>query len=642
MFDFVRKHNRIMQVVLFLLVVPSFLLFGIEGYSRFSEKGATVAEVDGHDITAAEWDLAHKQEVDRVRSANPRVDVKLLDTPQAKYESLERLVRERVLAAAAEGLGLATGDQRLRRALEQDPTIASLRTPDGKLDMARYKQFASQQGLTPEGLEAKIRTDLSMRQVGNGVVGSAMSAPSVADLNLNVFLERREVQLARFTPAEYGAKLEPTETELEAYYKEHVAKFQSVEHASVQYAVLDLETVKKSIVLNEADLKTYFDNNKERLSGKEERRASHILIQAAQSAPKEQRAKAKARAEDLLAAVKKAPESFAELAKKNSQDEGSAANGGELPVFSRGGMVKPFDDAAFALKKGELSGVVESEFGFHIIKMLEIMTPKQRSFEELRPEMEADLKKQQAQVKFAESAEAFTNMVYEQSDSFKPVADKFKLEARSAEGVTRQPAPGVPPALANAKLLGALFSADSIEKKRNTEAVEIGPNQLASARIVQYNAARTLPLAEVKAQVKAQLQAERGADLARREGQAKLKAWLADMSGAAFDKASLVVSRDRSQSLPSALVEAALRGDAQKLPALVGVDLGAQGYAIVKVNKLLTRDDVTPDVQQGQRSQYGQIWSSAEMQAYYESLKTRLKVKIKATKPAKGTEIAAG
>lgn len=641
MFDFVRKHNRIMQFMLFLLVVPSFLLFGIEGYTRLSDKGATVAEVAGRDITAAEWDYAHKQEVDRIRGSNPRVDIKQLDTPQAKYATLERMVRERVLEAASTDLGLATGDQRLRRALELDPTIASMRSADGKLDRARFEQFAGQQGLSGDSLLAKIRADMSVRQVSNGVAATGLATPSVADLNLNLFLERREVQLARFSAVEYGTKFEPTDAELEAYYKEHQSKFQSAEQASVQYVVLDLETVKKSIVLNEADLKTYYEQNLERLNGKEERRASHILIQAAKTAPAEERQKAKARAEELLAAVKKAPESFADLAKKNSQDPGSATNGGELPVFSRGGMVKPFEDAAFALKKGELSGVVESDYGYHIIKLLDVKAPKQRSFDEVRPEIEADLKKQQAQRKFAEVAEVFNNTVYEQSDSFKPVADKLKLEVHSAEGVTRQGMPGSVPVLSNPKLLAALFSADSIEKKRNTEAVEIAPNQLASARLVQYAPARTLPLAEVKAQVKGRLQLARGADLARQDGQAKLKAWQADASGATFDKA-VVVSRDKPQNLPATALDAAMRVDSDKLPGLTGVDLGTQGYAIIKVNKIQARDDVTTEVQQGQRNQYGQIWSSAEMAAYYEVLKARFKVKIKSPKPAKEGDAAAG
>ncbi len=631
MFDFVRKHTRIMQFLLFLLIVPSFLLFGIEGYSRFRDKGETVAEVDGQDITQVEWDNAHKQEVERVRASQPNVDLKRLDSANARYITLERLVRERVLAAAAQKSGLLTSDQRLRRALQEDPAIASLRLPDGTLDKERYRQLVAQQGLSPEGFEAKIRADISSRQVTNGIMGTGFAPKSLADLSVNAFLERREVQVALFNAAEFASKVEPTDTEMDAYYQSNLALFQSTEQASIEYVTLDLDAVKKSLVLSEADLKTYYEQNQERLSGKEERRASHILIESPKSAAPEARQKAKARAQELLLAVQKAPDSFAELAKKNSQDPGSAANGGDLDFFTRGTMLKPFEDAAFALNKGEISGVVESDFGYHIIRLTDIKTPKKRSFEEVRPEIEVDLKKQQAQHKYAESAEAFTNTVYEQSDSLKPVVERLKLELHTAQGLTRKPAAGITGVLANPKFLAAIFSGDALEKKHNTEAIEIAPNQLVSGRIVQYTPARTLPLAEVKTQVRERLQAARGAELAKKEGAARLAAWKASPEGAQLP-AVVTISRDQPQSQPVALVEAALRADTTTLPAFVGVDLGLRGYAVVKVNKTLARTGVTDESAKQDQAQYNQAWSVAEISAYYELLKQRFKVKFNAPK----------
>ncbi len=639
MFDFVRKHTRIMQFLLFLLIVPSFLLFGIEGYSRFRDKGETVAEVNGQDISQVEWDNAHKQEVERIRASSPNVDPKLLDSPRARYATLERLVHDRVLAAAADKAGLVTSDQRLRRALLEDPTIAALRQPDGALDKDRYRQLVSQQGLSPEGFEARIRSDISSHQVTAGVTGTGFAPAALADLAVNAFLEHREVQVARFNAADFAAKASITDADMDAFYQANQAMFQTPEQASIEYVVLDLDAVKKSLVLNEADLKTYYEQNQERLSGKEERRASHILIESPKSAAPEARLKAKARAQELLAAVQKAPESFAELAKKNSQDVGSAANGGDLDFFTRGTMLKPFEDAAFALKKGEISAVVETDYGYHIIKLTDVKTPKQRSFEEVRPQIEADLMKQQAQRKFAETAEIFTNTVYEQSDSLKPAADRLKLEVHTASALMRQPAAGVKGVLANPKFLAAIFSPDSVEKKRNTEAVEIAPNQLVSGRIVQYAPARTLPLAEVKAQVRERLQASRGAELAKKEGMSQLAAWKAKPDSATLP-AAINVSRDQPQNQPAALVEAALRADTSALPAFVGVDLGAQGYAVVKVNKTLARTGVTDESAKQDRAQYTQAWVTAENAAYYQLLKERFKVKINAAKGDGKTDTA--
>ena len=636
MFDFVRKHTRIMQFLLFLLIVPSFLLFGIEGYSRFRDKGETVAEVDGQDISRVEWDNAHKLEVERIRASNPRVDPKLLDSPQARYATLEHLVRDRVLAAAASNSGLVTADQRLRRALQEDPTISSLRLPDGTLDRERYRQLVGQQGLSPEGFEAKIRADLSSRQVTSGVSGTAFGSAALADLAINAFLEHREVQVARFNAADFAPKVELTDADLETYYQANQTQFRSREQASIEYVVLDLDAVKKSLVLSEADLKTYYEQNQASLSGKEERRASHILIESPKSAAAEARQKAKARAQELLAALQKTPDSFADLARKNSQDVGSAANGGDLDFFTRGAMAKPFEDAVFALKKGEISGVVESDYGYHIIRLTDIKTPRQRSFEEVRAQIETDLKKQQAQHKYAEAAEVFTNTVYEQSDSLKPAAERLKLEVHTAQGLTRQPTAGIPGVLANPKFLAAIFSADSLDKKRNTEAVEVASNQLVSGRIVQYTPARVLPIAEVKAQVRERLQAARGADLARKEGMSQLVAWKAKPESATLPTA-INISRDQQQNQPMALIESALRVDTASLPAFSGVDLGPQGYAVVKVNKSLPRTGVTDESTKQDRAQYAQAWSGAEIAAYYDLLKERFKVKMIATKSAPPT-----
>ena len=637
MFDFVRKHTKIMQLILFLLIFPSFVLVGINGYNRMNEKGEVVAKVDGHDILQGDWDAAHKREVDRIRQQMPQLDAKLLDSPGARYASLERLVRNRVLEAAAARDKLGTSDQRLASELQQNELIAALRGPDGKLDMARYRQILGQQGMSPEMFEANVRAELSARQVLAGVGGSTFATPAQATLALNAFLERREVQVARFAASDFAARVSPTDADLEAFYKANAQMFQAPEQASIEYLVLDLETVKKSIAVNEADLKTYFEQNSSRLGGAEERRASHILVAAPKGAPAAERDKAKAKAQELLAAVKKAPDSFADVAKKNSQDPGSAANGGDLDFFTRGAMTKAFEDAAFAMKKGETSDLVETEFGFHIIKLTDVKVPKQRTFEEMKPELEADIRKQQATKKYAEAADIFSNGVYEQADSLKPVADKLKLEVKTAPAVRSTPLPGTSGPLANPKFLAALFAPDSTQKKRNTEAVEVAPSTLVSGRVTQYTPARTQPFAEVKDKVRERVVASRAAELARKEGMDKLAAWKANPAAATLP-ATVTLSRQDTQKLPSPVVEAVLRADPAELPAFVGVDLGGEGYAVAKVTKVLGREAPPEPLAQQERAQYQQAWASAENAAYYNLLKDRLKVQMLAPKPSLAAE----
>ena len=627
MFDFVRKHTRIMQFLLFLLIFPSFVLFGLEGYNQFREGGATVATVDGQDITQAEWDAAHRSQVERMRSSMPSVDVKLFDSPEAKYSTLERLVRDRLLQVAAGKLRLGASDGRLAAELQQNPSIASLRRADGTLDMERYRQLLASQGMSPESFEAQVRADLASRQVISGVGVTSFSPAVLADVTLNAFYEQRQVQVTRFAPADFVAQVKPTDADLEAYYKANADKFQSTERADIEYVVLDLAAVQKGIVVAEADLKTYFEQNAARLAGLEERRASHILINADKAAPADQRDAARNKAQALLAEVQKSPNQFAEIARKNSQDTGSAVKGGDLDFFGRGAMVKPFEEAVFALKKGDISGIVETEFGFHIIRLTDIKVPEQKTFESQRAKLEVEVRGQLAQRKFAEAAEQFTNLVYEQSDSLKPVAERLKLEVQSASNIGRD-AVAAPTAANHPKLLAAVFSQDSIEKKRNTEAIELAPNVLAAARITSYSPARTLPLEEVKARVRDQLVAQQSAELARVEGAAKLAEWKSAPDTAKLSPA-VVVSREAKQTYPTALVEAALRASTQTMPAWIGVDLGTSGYAVVKVEKVLPRDSANAASLTRERDQYAQWWASAEGLAYYKLLKEKFKAEIK-------------
>ena len=316
MFDFVRKHTKILMAVMFLLIIPAFVLVGVDGYQRMNESGAAVAKVASRSITQLQWDAAHKNEVDRLRAQMPGLDAKMLESPQARYETLERLVREAVLEEAMADSQLFVSDARLAKELQQNPAIADLRKPDGQLDMERYRALVASQGLTPDGFEARVRQDISVRQVQSGLVNSAFAPKGVADMALNAFFERRDVQIARFKPADFADKIKLTDADVEAYYKANSVLFQAPETVDVEYLVLDLDAVKKTITVAEADLRTYFEQNAARTDAKEERRASHILINAPKDMKAAERQKAKEAAQQLLLKVTEKPDSFAATASK--------------------------------------------------------------------------------------------------------------------------------------------------------------------------------------------------------------------------------------------------------------------------------------------------------------------------------------
>ena len=633
MFETIRKNTKIAMLLLLLLIIPSFVLVGVNS-SYFSGSSPVVARVDGQEITQTEWDNAHRVESDRQRREQPQMDAKLLDTPQARYTTLERLVRDRVVQAAAQKMHLVTTDARLARSLQEIPQIAALRKPDGTLDAEGYRALVATQGMTPEGFEASMRRDLSLSQVLGGVVNSSFVTSSQGLSAIEPLFQRREVQVALFKATDQESKVLPTDQELQAYYQEHSATFQQPEQASIEYVIFDIDSVRAGITLNEDDLRTYYKENLSRHMGKEERRASHILITAAKDAPAAEREKAKALASQLLDQLRKNPKDFPVLAKKHSQDPGSAAQGGDLGFFARGAMVKPFEESAFGLAKGAISDVVETDFGYHIIQLVDIKAAREPSFEELRPKLEVELKQQQAQRKYAEAAETFANTVYEQAESLQPVADKLKLKIHTAKGVTRSPQPGASGALASPKLLDALFATDALQNKRNTEAVELGANQMAAARVVDHQSARTQPYAEVKDQVRQRYVAEKAAELARMEGQAKRDAWAEKPELAKGLAAPIVLARDQAQGQSRAVVDAVLSAKPDALPLWTGVDLGPAGYAVVKVIRILPNENTNPQLLGQMQQQYAQWWATAEGMAYYETLKSRYKAQIKVPRPS--------
>jgi len=626
MFDFVRNHSRLTLGFLLLLIIPSFVVFGIEGYSRFqSADHETVARVAGQNVTRGEWDQAHERLIDRARRQGPEA-AEPLKTEQARMETLDGLLRERLLMAAATDLHLFPTVPRMARLFDADPQYAGLRGADGKLS----RELLAQLGMTPEMFDQRLRQDYGMRQVLAGIAGSGFAPSATAGQSLDALLQRREIQVQRFDPVAYRAKVSPTDAELEAYYRANQALFRTPEQAQIEYVVLDAEALGRGLVLGDDELRKFYDANIARFTEPEERRASHILIQADSTATAEQKAAAKAKAAALFEQARARPASFAELAKKNSQDTASAPLGGDLEFSRRGAMAsKALEDAVFSLAQGQVGGPVETEFGYHVVMVTAVRGGKARPFDDVKGEIAGELRKSRVAKEWPAAAEQFTNLAYEQPDSLKPLVDKFKLESKTAT-VARTPAPGATGALASAKLLTAVFSSDAVRDKRNTDAVEVGTNQLAAARVVQHQPARVQPLAEVRDAVRERVVAEQAAALARKEGEARVAALRANPNEPLGE--TLTISRMQARVLPPALLDAAMRADASKLPQLSGVDLGAAGYAVLRVTKVLPREPTpgaTPGGPDLLRDQYAQAFAMAETEAYLAALKKRYKLEVK-------------
>jgi peptidyl-prolyl cis-trans isomerase D len=634
MFEFVRTHNRLLFFVLLLVIFPSFVFFGVQGYSRFNDASTEpVAKVDGQKITRADWDAAHRRQIEQARQSSPGLDPKLFDSPEVRRATLDQMVRERVLFAAANRGHISVSDARLVRELQAIPQLAALKRADGSFDVDAYKALLQAQGRTAENFESMLKQDLALKQVAGAIADTAVPGGAAGRAALNALLEQREVQVLRFDAKDQAAGLSPTEAELAAFHKAHEADFRTVEQASIEYVVLDQKALEKNVAAPESELRKYYDENlKSRYTTAEERRASHILIGAPKDAPAEQRAKARARAEQLLAEARKNPASFAELAKKNSDDSASAPQGGDLDFNARGGFVaKALEDAVFAMKPGEIGNLVESEFGYHVVRLDAARGGVAKTYDAVRGEIEAELKKQGAQKEFAAAATEFQSLVNLKSDSLAPVIEKFKLAKQTAT-VGRMPQPGATDALASPKLLEAVFAADTLKNKLNTEAIEFGANQLVSARVIQHMPARVQPLGEVLEQVRSRWIGEQAAARAKKAGQARL-AELQKADSTAGLPAPVTLSRTGAQAQPRELVDAVLRADASKLPLWVGVDLGGAGYALARVAAVKPPAADAPQVAQ-LLPRYAQAFAAAEAQAYVKALERRFKVSIDAAAAA--------
>ena len=622
MFEFVRRNTRILQLILVLLILPSFVLVGMEGYSQFTDGAGTVAKVGKQKVSQQEWDNAHRNFVERQRSQRPDLDISLFDQPEVKQQSLDALIREYVLLMAANDHHLTVPAGRIMRIFANDPQFAALRNPDGTVN----KALLEARGMSPLQLETMLRQELTVAQVLGGVQMSSHGAQQSTRAAVDALFQVRDVQWVKFEPKAYMAQLNPTAEQLQAFYKDpaNAAWMTTPEQADVQYVVLDLDTLKARVSVSDDELRRSYKENIQRYSTPEERRASHILIKAEASASADEKKAARAKAEQLLAQLQKNPAQFAELARKNSDDPGSGANGGDLDFFARGDMVKPFEEAAYGLKPGQISGLVESEFGFHIIQLTGVRGGETKPFEAVRAEIEDDARKQLAQRQYAEAAEKFTNMVYEQSDSLQPVADELKLPVQTANGVLRQPGSKDQGDLSNRRLLDTLFDATNRSKGHNTEAVEVGTNKLVSARIVKYRPAALMPFDQAQAQVRERWMTAQALKAARADAEQKMALWKQSPEKAALP-AAVQMSRRTVFAQPAAVLDAALRVPEAQLPAWTVVSLGDEGVALLKVNKVVPLE-VKPEELKEMQAQFGGYWARAEADAYYRALKREYKV----------------
>ncbi len=688
MLDFFRNHKRLMQVLLALFILPGLGLVGIQSTRHASRSGPDVASVNGTKIDYREYSVVLQERLQQIQSMfGASFDVQTINTPAFRSALLDSLIEQRLMTEEAKEQRLYVPDEVIRSALLNIPAIAKLRKPDGSIDLKAYNQLLAAQGMTAEQLDERVRSILAAGQLSQSIAASAFVPSILVTPFLIASLQQREVQSMHFLPHPDLKNAPPTQEALQAYYDSHVHDFIQPEQAVIEYVILNAAHFAPTKEPSEAALKKYYQEHLAEYKNEERVRARHILLMPAEGASEQEIAAVRAQAEELLVQLRANPKQFDALAKKFSQDPGSASRGGDLGYFGRRQMDPPFEAAAFSLQRGQISEIVQSQYGYHIIQMIDSKPAVTLAFPEVRARIVATLQNQEAAQRFSEASALFSDLLYEQSASLAPVAEKFGLTRKTATVThTANSALSASHPLNQAAFLNAVFSEEVVKAKHNTTAIEVGERTLIAARVVRHTPKAQKPLRSVIREVKAKVIAIQAAERAKKEGRAKLAALQAQNGvphGAPADfSPAMILTRANTGSLPAQAIDAIFKvnasarvvgaAEAQKastsktivaqtanakepgtekpaatippvaalpsasekgqenavdLPQYIGVDLGPTGYVIYRLNAI-RNPMILPNVMESAQQQLGQIAGQIELSAYTAAVRKRLKVKI--------------
>lgn len=620
MFDFVQEKKRVVQIVLFLIII-TFGFFGVDSYQK-SGGGDAPATVNGEKITQQEFDNALRQQLERVREqAGANFDPALFDKPEIKNMMLDSLINQRLLSSEARSVGLTLSKKQLQELIGGIEAFQK----DGRFDEQRYVAALSSQKMSPLMFESRVKDELSTRQLVEAYVKNGYASQTGAEQLIRLNEQQRVVSVAQIAPDTSISQGKVDEVTVKEYYDKNLKEFQTPERARVEYLTFSVSALQSQVSVDDAEIRKYYDEHQTEFSTPELRKAAHILIAVDAKATDAEQQAAKAKAEKILQQVKEAQAQFSELARKHSQDPGSAANGGDLGMFGRGMMVKPFDDAVFKLFVGEVSGLVQSDFGFHIIKLLAVKGGKSQPLQEVKSSIAQKLKAQKANDKFAELAEKFSNTVYEQSDTLKPAAELVKLPVQQVAWLSKGQIAVSP---WTDKALQAVFSDEVVKNKRNTPAIEIAPNTLLAARIIEHMPESVSPLAEVASSIRQKLQRQQAQDFAIKQGKAILAKLQQGENVNVAWKAAQSVTRSQHTALDNEFTRQIFKADASKLPTFVGMESAQGGYMLARIDSIKEVESIDESKRARYMQQLRQMTGDELLQAYIADAKKHASISI--------------
>jgi peptidyl-prolyl cis-trans isomerase D len=625
MFDLVTKSKFLVSIVLGLIIL-TFAFFGVDSYFRGTSAAPEVAKIGDSPISEQELAVALRQAQDRMREQarqNPEMNT-YLNSPEFRRAVLDDVIQRRLLLGYAASSGMVVSDDELRTVISD---IQAFYDEDGRFSPTRYEQLLRAQNLTPESFESQIQQDLILSRMQGALAGSAFVPEKVVRRLVRIRAQEREVSQLLLSPSDFKAKVSVSEEDAKKYFDENRSLFQIPERARIEYLMLTPQVAAANVTVSDDELRRAYQERLSQYQSAEERRASHILIAIASGATDEEKQAAKEKATDIYRQLQDSPGRFAELARTHSNDPGSAEQGGDLGFFQRGLMVSEFDTAAFALKVGEISSPVQTQYGYHVIRIDEVKEVETKPFAQVRDELQEEIRKSAVQDAYLQAAQTFSDMVYTEYDSLQPTADALGLTVQQSNWISPEGG-GVNPLLNNPKLLEALFSAEMLEERRNTNAIEVGENTLVSARVIEHKTATDMPFADVSQDIVDHLGAQKAIELASQEGEATLtKLKDGEQLKLKWSKPGYVTLQ-RGQGLHADGVRAVFSADTNNLPAYAGVAADDGRYVIYRISAVRDVESISDDELETARRQLTQLAVQEQYADYVGSLRERSEVII--------------
>jgi peptidyl-prolyl cis-trans isomerase D len=606
-----RAQGWVAWAIVILISIP-FALWGIQSYLGVGGE-PTVATVNGNKITERQLDRNVQRARMRLRERlGAAYDPDLFDTAQLRQQVREQIIRDAVLLDASYDMGLRVSDQAVRAAILVEPAFQS----DGAFDKGTYERVLRLQGLTPTSYEEQLRQSLLSTQLARAVTRSGFTTDTELAAATRLLRQQRDVAYLVLPQADYMPDEPPSEEEIRAYYENNPARFESPERVKLSYIVLDADALGSEDVTDEA-LRAAYEQRLAELTTPQERAIRHILLTVPADANDAEAEAVKARAATLKDEIQ-AGADFAAIAAEHSEDPGSADQGGDLGLVSRGIMDPAFEQAAFDLEPGVVSDPVRSRFGYHLIEVTDIEGGEPKPFEDVREELVRELSRGDAEATYFELAEQLANLTYESPDSLIPAAETLGLEVRTSDWIERSGGEGI---LGSPKVTNAAFSEDVLVRGNNSELIEPDRERMQAIvlRVDRHEPAALRPLEDVREEIVAALQAQQATAAAlaeaeslveRLRGGAELSTVVPEGEDTPAPQEPGLVSRNEADVPPTVLelAFAAPRPDAGAVSYAAGQQPGGDAV-IVAVRDVQdgSAEDMEPAARDSERALLTQI-----------------------------------